>query len=49
VKAQTIELEGIPVRIPTPSALYRMKKFSIRPIDRADAAAPHERFDLGEL
>jgi hypothetical protein len=48
VKAQTIQVEGVPVRIATPATLYRMKKDTIRPIDRADAAALREKFNLGE-
>lgn len=48
VKAQTIQVEGVPVRIATPATLYRMKKDTIRPIDRADAAALREKFNLSE-
>ncbi|MEX2146400.1 MAG: nucleotidyl transferase AbiEii/AbiGii toxin family protein [Candidatus Rokuibacteriota bacterium] len=48
VKAQTIQVEGVPVRIATPATLYRMKKDTLRPIDRADAAALREKFNLGE-
>lgn len=48
VKAQTINVEGVPVRIATPATLYRMKKDTIRPIDRADAAALRDKFSLGE-
>lgn len=47
-KAQTIQVEGVPVRIATPATLYRMKKDTIRPIDRADAAALREKFNLAE-
>jgi hypothetical protein len=30
----------------TPAMLYRMKKGTVRPIDRADAAALQEKFRL---
>jgi len=43
------ELEGIPVRLATPDTpdtLYRMKRNTLRPIDRADAAALESKFDL---
>ena len=40
-------VEGVPVRVATPATLYRMKKDTLRPIDRADAAALREKFRLG--
>lgn len=43
---QTVEIEGTPVKVATPSMLYRMKRDTIRPIDKADAAALREKFDL---
>jgi hypothetical protein len=46
IDAETKEIDGTQVRIATPSALYRLKKDTIRLQDRADAAALHERFDL---
>ena len=42
------ELEGVPVRVATPKTLYRMKRGTVRPIDRADAAALREKFGLTE-
>jgi hypothetical protein len=48
LEAQTISLEGVPVRVATPTTLYRMKKETVRPIDRADAAALREKFDIKE-
>ena len=48
LEAQTISLEGVPVRVATPTTLYRMKKDTVRPIDRADAAALREKFDIKE-
>jgi hypothetical protein len=37
------------VRVATPKALYRLKKDTVRPLDRQDAAALRERFDLSDL
>lgn len=48
LEAQTISLEGVPIRVATPTTLYRMKKDTVRPIDRADAAALREKFDIKE-
>lgn len=48
LEAQTIALEGVPVRVATPATLYRMNKGTVRPIDRADAAALREKFDIKE-
>lgn len=39
-------IEGVRVRIATPATLYRMKKDTMRPIDRADAQALRRRFNL---
>jgi hypothetical protein len=46
VDAEIRDIDGTPVRIATPAALYRMKKGTVRPQDRADAAALRERFNL---
>ena len=42
------EVDGIRVRIATPAALYRLKKGTVRPLDRQDAEALRRRFDLQE-
>lgn len=34
------------MRVATPSALYRLKKGTLRPLDRQDAEALRRRFDL---
>jgi hypothetical protein len=47
LEAQTVEIEGVPARVATPATLYRMKRDTARPIDRADAAALREKFRLG--
>jgi hypothetical protein len=46
--ADTISWAGANVRVATPETLYRMKKDTLRPVDRADAAQLRERFGLGE-
>lgn len=46
VEAETKEIEGIQVRVATPAALYLLKRGTVRAIDRQDAAALRERFDL---
>ena len=48
VAAEIKEIEGIRVRVATPGALYRLKKDTLRPLDRRDAAALAERFHLKE-
>ncbi len=48
LETETILLEGVSVRLATPRTLYRMKKDTMRPIDRADAAALQEKFNLTE-
>ena len=48
VEAETKEIEGIRVQVATPAALYRLKKDTLRPLDRYDARLLKERFDLGD-
>src|SRR5262249_14915963 len=48
LEAQTIPVEGVPVKVATPVRLYRMKKGTMRPIDRADAAALRDKFGIPE-
>lgn len=48
VEAEIRDLDGVRVRVATPAALYRLKKDTVRPLDRRDAAALRERFDLKE-
>lgn len=35
---ETVEIEGVPVRVVTPATLYEMKRDTVRPRDRNDAA-----------
>ena len=46
VDAEIKEIEGTRVTVATPAALYRLKKDTVRAIDRQDAAALRERFHL---
>jgi hypothetical protein len=48
LQAETVDLEGVQVRLATPLTLYRLKKDTAHPIDRADAAALEEKFKLQE-
>lgn len=45
---EIIDIEGVPVRLATPRTLYRMKRDTVRPIDRIDAEALRQRFSLDE-
>jgi hypothetical protein len=46
VDAEIKEIAGTRVTVATPAALYRLKKSTVRAIDRQDAAALRERFQL---
>ena len=48
VESEVKDVEGIRVRVATPLALYRLKKGTVRPLDRQDAEALRLRFDLPE-
>lgn len=48
VERDPVDLGGTIVHVATPAALYRMKRDTVRPIDRADAAALRERFGLDD-
>jgi hypothetical protein len=48
VEQEDKNVEGIRVRVATPAALYRLKKGTVRPLDRQDAEALRHRFDLKE-
>jgi len=48
VAAEIKEFEGIRVRVATPAALFRLKRNTVRPLDRQDAAALAQRFHLKE-
>jgi len=46
VEAETKVVDGIRVRVATPAALYRLKKDTVRPLDRQDAEIIRHRFEL---
>ena len=46
IQAETIDIEGTRVKLATPLMLYRMKRNTVRLIDRADAVALREKFNL---
>lgn len=48
LEVETVEFEGLPVRVASPRALYRLKKDTLREIDRMDAELLRRRFDLEE-
>jgi hypothetical protein len=48
VESEWVEREGVRLRIATPRMLYRMKKDTVRPIDRADSADLKEKFGIEE-
>lgn len=46
LEAADMEVEGVRVRVATPATLYRMKKDTLRPVDRMDAEALRRKFGL---
>lgn len=46
LEVEVRDAQGVQARVATPGTLYRMKKNTVRPIDRADAAALRAAFDL---
>ena len=46
VDAEIKHVDDIAVRVATPRALYRLKKSTVRPLDRQDAAMLREQFNL---
>lgn len=48
IEWEWVERGGIRVRLATPRMLYRMKKGTVRPVDRADAADLKAKFGLDE-
>jgi hypothetical protein len=48
IEAEAKEIAGIRVRVATPRALYRLKRDTVRPLDRQDAEALRRQFGLEE-
>ncbi len=46
--SEEVDLGDLVIRVATPEMLYRMKKDTVRPQDRADAARIREAFSLGD-
>jgi hypothetical protein len=46
IESETLSVAGVPARVATARMLYRMKKDTVRPQDRADAAALKQKFGL---
>ncbi len=46
LEAEDIEVDGVRARVATARTLYRMKRNTVRPIDRADADALRRAFGL---
>jgi nucleotidyltransferase AbiEii toxin of type IV toxin-antitoxin system len=48
IEFETLQIEGVTVRVATPRMLYAMKRDTVRPQDRVDAEQIRERFGLAE-
>jgi hypothetical protein len=48
LEGETLELDGVRVRVATPRTLVRMKQATLRPIDQADAQVLRRKFGLDE-
>ncbi len=46
VEAEVKHVGGTRARVATPRALYRLKRDTVRPLDRQDAEALRQRFGL---
>ena len=48
IEFEEMQIDNVTVRVATPRMLYRMKKDTLRPQDRADAARIRDSFGLRE-
>jgi len=48
LESEDMQVEGVRVSVATPLTLYRMKKDTLRPIDRMDAEALRRKFNIEE-
>ncbi len=46
VERQDMQIAGVVVKVATPRALFRLKRGTLRPLDRADAIALRDQFGL---
>ena len=49
VESETKEVEGVRVCVATPQALYRLKRNTVRPIDRQDGRSPRAIYVEGRI
>ena len=48
IEAELVSAHGVEVRLATPRMLYRMKRDTLRPVDRADAIVLRDKFKLDD-
>ena len=48
IETEIKTIEGVLVRVATPRALYSLKRDTVRPLDRQDAEALRQQFELDE-
>ncbi|HXV64698.1 MAG TPA: nucleotidyl transferase AbiEii/AbiGii toxin family protein [Vicinamibacteria bacterium] len=48
LESEVLVVDDVSIRVATPAQIYRMKKDTVRPQDRLDAATLRERFDLSD-
>lgn len=48
LESEELVVEGVPIRVATPRMLYRMKRGTVRSVDRLDAEAIRRRFEITE-
>lgn len=48
LETQMAEIEGVPIRVVTPTQLFEMKRQTVRPKDWGDAEALRQRFSIGD-
>ena len=48
LEVETVEIAGVQIRVASPKTLIRMKRGTVRAIDRADAEVLRQAFDLAE-
>jgi predicted nucleotidyltransferase len=48
IEAEELEIDGVRVRVATPQMLYRMKRDTVRMVDKADAERIKKHYNLDE-
>lgn len=49
LESETVQVDGVSVRVATPATLVRMKRGTVRPVDHADAAALEQKFGVDPI